>query len=59
VVVLSTLFDNWDEPNDSRAFGSEASTDVLHRDFCLYRTYGDNPHGGPLYEVYTRCAAGT
>jgi hypothetical protein len=55
LVILSTLFDNWDEPNDSRKSGSDEAERVLHDDFCLYKDYGVNPHGGPLYELYTRC----
>lgn len=55
VVVLSSIRDDWNEPNDSRRFGSEESTKVLERDFCLDRSYGRGLFGRGLYELYVRC----
>ncbi len=58
VVILSTIRDDWNEPNDSLLFGPDEPTRVLARDFCLRRQasaispfYADRG----LYEVYTRC----
>lgn len=59
VVILSGVWNDWSEPNDSRKFGSRASTRVLHRDFCRVRTYGERPDdGGPLYELWLRKDSG-
>ena len=49
IVILSKIWDNWSEPNDSRKFGSEKSVRVLARDFCRVGTYLD------LYELYRKC----
>jgi 4-amino-4-deoxy-L-arabinose transferase-like glycosyltransferase len=49
VVILSAIWDDWSEPNDSRNFGSDASTKVLARDFCHVGTYLD------LYQLYRKC----
>ena len=60
VVVLSSIWRDWSEPNTSVDFGSLKSTKVLVRDFCL-----DNSFGGGIYELYTRrpkpgaCPTGT
>ena len=59
VVILSSVWNDWSEPNDSRKFGSRASTRVLHRDFCQVRTYGERPDDGePLYELWLRKDSG-
>jgi hypothetical protein len=50
IVILSKIWDNWSEPNDSRKFGSDKSVRVLARDFCHVGTYLD------LYELYRKCA---
>jgi hypothetical protein len=55
VVVLSSIRDDWNEPNDSRRFGSDESTKVLQRDFCLDRSFGTGLFGRGLYELYVRC----
>ncbi len=49
IVILSKIWDDWSEPNDSRKFGSDKSTQVLKRDFCHVGTYLD------LYELYRKC----
>ena len=59
VVVLSSIWKDWSEPNDSRKFGSLESSRVLVRDFCRVGTFGDG-----IYDLYTRrpaggCPAGT
>jgi hypothetical protein len=59
VVVLSGVWSDWREPNDSRKLGSRASTRVLHRDFCRVRTFGERPDNGvPLYELWLRKDSG-
>ena len=56
VAILSGVWTNWSEPNDSRKFGSTESTKVLKRDFCLVKKFGTRPDDGkPLYELYIKC----
>jgi hypothetical protein len=50
IAILSSVWNDWEEPNDSRDFGSDEPNKVLKRDFCLVDTYGDG-----LYELYERC----
>lgn len=60
IVVLSSIWKDWSEPNTSRNFGSLKSTNVLVRDFCL-----DGSFGNGIYDLYTprpkkeSCPAGT
>jgi hypothetical protein len=55
IVILSGVWNDWSEPNDSRKFGSNASTEVLHRKFCLADYFGARPDDGtPLYELWVR-----
>ena len=49
VVILSSIWDNWDEPNDSRDLGSRKPEEVLKRDFCHVANYLDR------YDLYRRC----
>jgi hypothetical protein len=49
VAILSSIWDDWDEPNDSRETGSAEAEQVLARDFCLVGRYLDH------YELYRRC----
>jgi hypothetical protein len=49
VVILSAIWDDWDEPNDSRKVGSDKAEQVLARDFCQVGSYLD------LYRLYQRC----
>jgi hypothetical protein len=49
LVILSSIWDDWNEPNDSREIGSDESERVLERDFCLVDNYLDR------YELYRRC----
>ncbi len=48
-LVLSRVWDEWDEPNDSRVFGSDEPNRVVDEEFCLV---GDYEH---LYELYRKC----
>jgi 4-amino-4-deoxy-L-arabinose transferase-like glycosyltransferase len=50
IVILSAIWDDWDEPNDSRLTGSGKAERVLARDFCLVGEYLR------LYRLYRRCA---
>jgi hypothetical protein len=52
IPILSTVWNDWDEPNDSRLFGSDAANKVLRRDFCLVKDYGG------LYLLYKKCHTG-
>jgi hypothetical protein len=57
VVILSTIRDDWHEPNDSLLFGPAEPNRVLARDFCLVRRFGVDPFDPArgLYELYVRC----
>jgi hypothetical protein len=57
VVILSTIRDDWNEPNDSLLFGPDEPNQVLARDFCLVGSFGIDPFDPDrgLYELYTRC----
>lgn len=57
VVILSTIRDDWNEPNDSRVLGPNTSNEALARHFCLARKFGADPFDPErgLYELYLRC----
>jgi hypothetical protein len=48
-LILSHVWDHWDEPNDSRELGSDAPNQVIEDHFCRV---GDQ---GPHYELWMRC----
>lgn len=52
LVVLSKVWDRWDEPNDSRVAGSDEPNRVLRERFCRAGDYGG------LYELWLPCAGG-
>lgn len=52
VVILSSIRDDWNEPNDSLLRGSEEPNRVLAEQFCLVESFGDGLFGRGLYEVY-------
>ena len=49
LLILSTAWNNWDEPNTSRQLGPNAPNDVVRSQFCLVGTYG------PHYKLYRHC----
>lgn len=55
VVILSSIRDDWNEPNDSLEVGPNEPNEVLARQFCLVESYGDGLFGRGLYELYDRC----
>lgn len=55
IVILSSIRDDWDEPNDSRKFGPDEPNQVIADDFCLVDSYGRGLSGRGLYELYRRC----
>jgi len=55
VVILSSIRDDWDEPNDSRTFGPNEPNEVIKDEFCLVNSYGEGQFGRGLYELYRRC----
>ena len=57
VVILSTIRDDWNEPNDSLDFGPDEPNQVLRDEFCLRGSFGVSPFdpGRGLYELYLRC----
>ena len=52
VAILSAIWEDWSEPNDSRKVGSDATEKVLARDFCRVGAVGD--YLG-LYQLYRKC----
>lgn len=48
-LLLSHIWDPWDEPNASREFGPDAPNEVVRRSFCPVGDYQ------PYFEVYRRC----
>jgi hypothetical protein len=55
VVVLSSIYANWDEPNDSRRFGPNEPNEVIEEEFCLIGSYGEGNRGHGLFELYRHC----
>jgi hypothetical protein len=55
LVILSSIRDDWVEPNASRDFGSDEPNQVLARDFCMVGSWGQGLLGRGLYELYERC----
>ena len=60
VVILSTVYDDWDEPNTSRDLGSDEPNEVLAEEYCLHGSYGTNGVDAdgaerPVYELHVRC----
>jgi hypothetical protein len=51
IVILSSVWNDWDEPNDARKIGSNIPNEILKRDFCLVQKFGR----GGVYELYRRC----
>jgi hypothetical protein len=49
LVILSSIWDNWHEPNDSTKEGSPAAARVLRKDFCLVGKYGGT------FRLYQKC----
>lgn len=55
IVILSSVRDDWVEPNESLEFGPSEPNEVLERDFCQVGSFGTGLFGRGLYELYTRC----
>lgn len=53
VVVLSSIWKDWSEPNDSRRYGSLESSRVLAARFCQVGSFGEG-----IYDLYTPRPAG-
>ncbi|HEY7438313.1 MAG TPA: hypothetical protein VIC35_02850 [Acidimicrobiia bacterium] len=49
IAILSTVWNEWDEPNDSRKFGPDKPNEVLRQHFCLVERFGT------LYSLYKKC----
>ena len=48
-LILSHVWDAWDEPNDSRVLGPDEPNDVVRTRFCAVGDFA------PYFEVYRRC----
>jgi hypothetical protein len=55
IAILSSIRDDWVEPNASRDLGSDEPNQVLQRDFCKVGSWGRGLFGHGLYELYQRC----
>ena len=55
VLILSSIRDDWNEPNDAQVFGPNEPNEVVEEDFCLLESFGVGLFGRGLYEVYLRC----
>ena len=51
VAILSSVWNDWDEPNDARKVGPDEPNRVLREQFCLVGKFGKDG----LYELYRRC----
>jgi hypothetical protein len=49
LLILSTAWSNWDEPNNSRQVGPDTPNQVVRTQFCLVGSYG------PHYKLYRHC----
>jgi hypothetical protein len=49
IVILSSVWNDWSEPNDSRKVGSDVPNQVLHRDFVEVGSYGKG-----LYQLWVK-----
>jgi hypothetical protein len=49
VLILSSAWNYWKEPNNSRKFGSDAPNKVVRAEFCRVGKFG------PHFELFTRC----
>ena len=54
-LILSNVWTNWSEPNDSDRLGPDAPNQVVRDQFCLVGDYGENPAGEPWFSLYGRC----
>jgi 4-amino-4-deoxy-L-arabinose transferase-like glycosyltransferase len=55
-LILTSVGDQWQEPNASKRVGSPAPNDVVRSQFCVVRAYGvsdQNPQG--IWRLYHRC----
>ncbi|HWJ60540.1 MAG TPA: hypothetical protein VNS19_01105 [Acidimicrobiales bacterium] len=54
-LILSHVWDAWDEPNDSRLNGPNEPNEVVQRDFCKVGDFGEGDR--TFFEVYRRKTA--
>ncbi|HXH56487.1 hypothetical protein [Iamia sp.] len=52
-LILSHVWDPWDEPNESRTPGSDAPNEVVARSFCVVDAFGEAET--PYFLLYQRC----
>jgi hypothetical protein len=55
LAILSSIRDDWNEPNASLDVGSDQAAHVLARDFCMVGSWGKGLFDRGLYELYQRC----
>ena len=55
LVILSSIRDDWNEPNASLDVGSDQAVQVLHSRFCMVGSWGKGLFDRGLYELYERC----
>lgn len=54
-LILSNVWTNWAEPNDSDRLGPDTPNQVVRDQFCLVDDYGATPDGEPWFALYERC----
>ncbi|MEO9224447.1 MAG: hypothetical protein ABI276_05590 [Acidimicrobiales bacterium] len=55
-LILSGVWSNWEEPNDSRLYGSDKPNQVVRDHFCLLGSYGSKSGSSlPYFELWKRC----
>jgi hypothetical protein len=52
-LILSHVWDAWDEPNDSRVLGPDEPNEVVRTQFCRVGDYGEGDR--VFFEVFRRC----
>lgn len=55
IAILSSIRDDWNEPNTSLDVGSDQAVEVLRSQFCMVGSWGQGLFGRGLYELYQRC----
>ena len=48
LVILSRVWDTWDEPNDAREFGPDKPNEIVRKEFCTVKDVR-------LYKLLQRC----
>ncbi len=60
-LILSSIWNGWEEPNESDVPGSDEPNQVVRERFCLVDAYGGDPAQDqpPRFELWQRCPGGS